>query len=98
MLNTPHSPYTVDPKCIYVHEKGLKENITFTKKQYFEQVLCLKNQIEKFTLKIEEKNRRPFIIIIQSDTGWSLTQHIDEGRPQLQFPDRLWPSAWFDNF
>ena len=30
-LNTPHSPYTIDPKCIYVHEKGLKENITFTK-------------------------------------------------------------------
>ncbi len=98
-LNTPHSPYTVDPKCIYVHEKGLKENITFTKKQYFEQVLCLKNQIEKFTLKIEEKNRRPFIIIIQSDTGWSFDPNlIDEGRPQPQFPDRLWPSAWFDNF
>ncbi len=98
-LNTPHGPYTVDPKCTYVHEKDLKENMTFKKKHYYEHVLCLKKQIEKFTLKVKEKNQRPFIIIVQSDTGWSFNPNlIEEGRPHPEFPNRLWPSTYFNNF
>ena len=98
-LNTPHGPYSVDQKCVSIIEKNLQENIAFEKKRYFEHVLCLKDQIEKFTSKIKEKNQRPFIIIIQSDTGWAFNSKlIEEGRPHPEYPDRLWPSTYFDNF
>ncbi len=98
-LNTPHGPYSVDEKCVSILEKSLKENVAFKKKHYFEHVICLKNQIERFASKIKEKNKRPFIIIIQSDTGWAFNADlIEEGRPHPEFPDRLWPSTYFDNF
>ena len=98
-LNLPHGPYTVDKNCTPIITKNLKQNIIFKKKHYFEQVDCFAKQLNIFTEKLKKNNNRPYIVIVQSDTGWSFNPKlIEEGRPNPKHPERLWPDTQFKNF
>ena len=99
-INLPHGPYTVDKNCTPIIQKNIKKNIVFKKKQYFEHVECFQKQLKNFTLQIEKNyNKNNFIIIVQSDTGWSFNSNlVNEGRPVAEFPDRVWPNTYFKNF
>ena len=98
-LNLPHGPYTVNKNCIPTNTKKLSSKIGFKKEHYFEQVDCFIKQLQLFAEKIKAKNGRPFLIIIQSDTGWAFNSKlIEEGRPHPDYPDRKWPQTYFKNF
>ena len=99
-INLPHGPYTVDNNCTPIFQKKISKNIIFKKKQYFEQVECFEKQLKNFIDVVKKKYKeKNFLVIVQSDTGWSFNSNlIEEGRPHPDFPDRLWPKTYFNNF
>lgn len=91
-LNVPHSPYTVNKNCDSMLFLGKDHKSNFSRKNYSDQTKCLIKQIKKLTDKLK-KDKKDFMIIIQSDTGWSFTN-----KPSIKNPDVRWPEKQFKNF
>jgi hypothetical protein len=66
-LLIPHQPIKVDEECTPNYLTG--KNNTYNEESYFISLECLKKQIITF-YNFAKKQKRPFIFIIGSDTGW----------------------------
>ena len=90
-LLIPHQPIRVDEECVPNYLTG--KNNSYNENSYFISLECLKKQIISFH-NFAKKQKRPFIFIVGSDTGWTFDDRVN---PNVNTKLDEWPKEHYKN-